>query len=1046
MLDAIVQFAIRFRVAVLAVAALVLVAGVVAVRALPIDAVPDVTNVQVQVLTDSPGLSAEEMEQYITRPVEMGLNGMPGLQEIRSITREGISTVTVIFRDDMSVWFVRQLVMERLRSIEAEIPPQFGRPEMAPVSTGLGEIYQFVVRSDRHTPMELRTMLDWEIAPRLRGVPGVIEINAFGGAKRQYQVVVSPDRLAAHRLTLGQVLQALERNNVNVGGGYVERGEEQFVIRGEGQYRSIDDIGRVVVSVDNVGTPIQVRHLGEVRVGAALPQGVVTQDARGEVVCGLVLMLAGENSRTVVKAVHARIDEIQRDLPPGARIVTVYDRAQFIDRTLKTVATNLIEGALLVSLVLLILLGSARGSALVTLGIPFAMSLAVFGMLYFGITGNLMSLGAIDFGFLVDGPIVMLEAAVARLALRDVTAENHHALVAGAVRGVTRPVVFSVAIILLVYLPLLSLRGVEGKMFQPMAATMALALGGSLVFALLVFPAGAVTFLKPPREPGHHGVLARLERPYRRAVEWALRQRASLVLAALALLIAVVPIGAGLGADFVPRIDEGDIYVAIRRIPSIGITEARRLDLEAERVLKRFPEVITTLATTGRAEVALDPVGMDNTDILAHLRPHGEWTTAHDLDSLGEAMKTAIEREVPSTFVSISQPIEDRTNDMISGSRADVVAYLGGDDLYTMTDIATRIGQILRGIPGAGDVRVERALGLPMLQVRVDRDRLARYGIAADDALAAVEASRLGRPVGVVFEGPRRFDLRVFLPPAERRAVSFGRLLVGSRDGQLVPLSQVATITEEDGIAQIGREGMRRRMRVEVNLRGRDLVSFVAEARAAVEREVRLPERYTLDWGGQFENFNRARDRLAVVVPVALAIILGMLYLAFGNLRYALAVFTGVPFALIGGIVALSLRGMSFSIPAAVGFIALCGIAVLNGVVMASEIRRRITAGAPMDEAIIRGATAVLQPLLLTATVAALGFAPMAVSTSAGSEVQRPLATVVIGGLTSSTLLGVFLLPCLLRMFRVGPIDLPPVEPSRDDEGFADEDAAPGPV
>ncbi|MFO0606129.1 MAG: CusA/CzcA family heavy metal efflux RND transporter [Polyangiales bacterium] len=1019
MLDRVVDFAVRWRKVVLGHALAVLVLGVFAARMLPIDAVPDVTNVQVQVLTNAQGLSAEEMEQFVTRPVETGLNGVPHLAEIRSITREGVSTVTVVFDESVDVWFARQLVMERLREIEADIPPQFGRPEMAPVSTGLGEIYQFVVKGDGRTPMELRTLLDWEVSPRLRSVPGVIEVNAFGGAKKQYQVVLDPARLAAHRVTLAQVFQSLERNNVNVGGGYVERGAEQFVIRGEGQLRSEDDIARTVVAVGPNGTPVQVRHLGEVRTGAALPLGVVTQDGRGEVVAGIVYMLAGENSRTVVHAVHAKIDEIQRDLPRGVRIETVYDRAQFINRTLRTVAVNLLEGALLVAVVLLVFLGSARGAALVTAGIPFAMSLAIFGMLALGITGNLMSLGAIDFGFLVDGPIVMLEAAIARLALEGVTKENAARSVADAIRSVARPVVFSVAIVLLVYLPLLALQGVEGKMFRPMAITMALALGGSLLFALLVFPAGAVTFLKPPKEPGHHGLLAKLEAPYGRAVAWAVRKRGSLLLGACALLAAVAPVAAGLGADFVPRIDEGDIYVSIRRMPSVGITEARRLDLECERVLGRFPEVLTTLATTGRAEVALDPVGMDNTDILAHLRPRAEWTTAHDLDALGEAMKQAIEREVPSSFVSISQPIEDRTNEMISGSRADVVAYLGGDDLVTMTDISSRIAQLLRRIPGAGDVRLERALGLPMLNVRVDRDRLARHGIAAEDALAAVEATRIGRPAGFVFEGARRFDLRVFLPPTDRRAETLGRLPIGTHQGELIPLSQVADITEADGAAQIGREALRRRMRVEVNLRGRDLVSFVDEARAVVGREVRLPEGYTLDWAGQFENLRRAKERLAVVVPLALAIILGMLFFTFGNLRYALAVFTGVPFALLGGVVALKARGMSFSLPAAVGFIALCGIAVLNGVVMASEIRERLKKGASQEEAIAAGAVTVLRPLLLTATVAALGFAPMAVSTSAGSEVQQPLATVVIGGLASSTLLGVFLLPALLRMFNV---------------------------
>jgi heavy metal efflux system protein len=1021
MLDAIVQAAIRLRIGVLWATAALLVAGVFVARGLPIDAVPDVTNVQVQVLTDSPGLSAEEVERYVTMPVETGLNGLPHLAEIRSVTRAGISAVTIVFDDDVDVWFARQLVSERLRSIEADVPPQFGRPELAPVSTGLGEIYQFVLRSNRHSAMELRTMLEWDLAPRLRGVPGVIEVNALGGARKQYEVALDPRRMAAHRVTIGRVLDVLARNNANVGGGWIERGAEQFTIRGEAQLQGVQDLAAVVVSTDADGTPVQLRHLGEARVGAALPQGVVTQDGRAEVVSCIVLMLLGQNSRTVVQGVHAQVEALRRTLPEGVRIDEVYDRAQFIDRTLSTVGHNLMEGALLVSLALLVLLGSLRGSLLVTLGIPFAMLLAVFGMRVLGVTGNLMSLGAIDFGFLVDGPIVMLEAALARLAMHDIHQQNYRDAVAASVRQVARPVVFSVLIILLVYLPLLALEGTEGKMFRPMATTMALALGGSVVFALVVFPAGAVTFLRPPKRPGQHGLLHRLEAPYARAVAWAVRQRSALFLAAVAALALTAPVAAGLGADFVPRIDEGDIVVAIRRIPSIGITEARRLDLAAERVLARFPEVVTSLGMTGRAEVATDPVGMDNTDILVHLRPRREWTSAPDLDSLGELMKAAIEREVPSTFVSISQPIEDRTNELISGSRADVAIHLFGEDLAVLTDLGNRIGQLMRRTPGAGDVRVERALGFPMMQVRVDRQRLARHGVAADDVLAAVEATRQGRRVGVMFEGRRRYDLRVLMPPVGTGSESIESLPVGDADGVLVPLSQVADVTEEDGPAQISREAMERRLRVEVNIRGRDLVGFVDDARARVEREVRLPPGYRVEWSGQFENFARARDRLALVVPLSLALIVGMLFLMFGDARYALAVFSGVPFALLGGVVALRLRGMSFSLPAAIGFIALAGIAVLNGVVMASEIRRRVNEGAAPERALVDGAVTVLQPLLLTATVAALGFAPMALSTSAGSEVQRPLATVVIGGLGSSTLLGIFLLPALLRAIAVRP-------------------------
>lgn len=1011
MLESLVEFAIKRRVVVLTVSAFVIIGALALVPKLPIDAVPDVTNVQVVVLTEAAGLSAEEMERFVTYPVEMGLNGLPELEEMRSVTRAGLSAVTVVFKEKMDLWFARQMVSERLREIEAEIPRTFGRPQLAPVSTGLGEIYQFVLESDRHSPMDLRGLLQWELTPKLRSVPGVIEVNAMGGAAKEYQVVLDPAKLAAYRLTLGQVLEALERNNANVGGGWIERGSEQLVIRGEGQLRTLSDIDHVVVAVDRDGTPIQIRTLGRAQIGAALPHGVVTRDGKGEAVTGTVLMLVGQNSRDVVNRVKEKIEALRAELPEGVRIDTVYDRASFIDRTLQTVGKNLLEGLLLVGLVILVFLRSWRISLLVTLGIPVAMLIALLGMLYFDVTGSLMSLGAIDFGLLVDGPIVMAEAVMARLAVEQVTAENRVAVISDSLRQVTRPVVFSVLIILLVYVPLLTLEGTEGKMFRPMAMTMALALFGSVVFSLFTFPAGAAMFLRDVKHG--HGFLAKLDAPYERLVRWALKKRYLLVAAASALLVLTVPVGGSLGADFVPRIDEGDIVVAIRRIPSIGLSEARSLDLAVQKVLKRFPEVETSLGMTGRAEVAVDPVGMDNTDILVKLRPKEEWKTAPDLDSLGEAMKSAIESEVPSTFVSISQPIEDRTNEMISGSRADVAVQLFGPDLMRLTEIGRKLGRTLRETPGAGDVRVERALGLPMLQIRADRARLARYGIPADDVLAAVASTRQGREVGIVFEGQRRYDLKVLTPPAGQHAESFGRLPIGSRDGQLIPLAQLASIQEEDGPAQISRENMERRLRIDVNIRGRDLLSFVDDAKRRVGENVPLPSGYSVQWGGQFENFERASARLAIVLPIALAIIFMMLLVTFGNARYALAVFSGVPFALIGGVVALKLRGMPFSIPAAVGFIALCGIAVLNGVVMASEIRRRSLD----DDGLALGAVAVLRPMLLTATVASIGFLPMAISSSAGSEVQRPLATAVIGGMASSTALGLVLLPALLRIF-----------------------------
>ncbi len=1018
MLDSIIAFAVRFRFVVLVSTLLTTIIGVGVLRHLPIDAVPDVTNVQVQVLTDTPGLSAEEVERFVTFPVETGLNGLPHLRELRSVTRQGLSAVTVVFEDDVDVWFARQLVSERLREIEADVPASFGRPQLAPVSTGLGEIYQFVLRSDRHSSMELRTMLTWDLGPELRRVPGVIEVNSFGGAAKEYQVIIEPHALSEYRITLPQVLDALAVNNANVGGGYVERGAEQVVIRGEGQLRTIDDIADVVVATDADGTPIQIRRLGEVRIGATLAQGVVTRDGEGEAVTGIIMMLLGQNSRDVVLRVQDKIDELRRGLPAGVHLDTVYNRASFINRTLDTVMFNLVKGALLVVFVILIFLGSWRASLIVALGIPVSMLIAVMGMIKLGVTGNLMSLGAIDFGLLVDGPIVMAEAIIARFAMMDGKEGRAAGInsVQEAIQSVARPVVFSVGIILLVYLPLLALEGTEGKMFRPMAQTMALALGGSLIFALVMFPALASIFLKPGKG-GHGKIWPRIEARYKKMVRGAIRWRKALLVAAFSAFAFTIPLAMGLGADFVPRIDEGDFVIAIRRIPSIGLAEARRLDLEVERVLKGFPEVITALAMTGRAEVAMDPVGLDNTDMLVTLRPKSEWRTAHTADGLAERMKTEIERRVPSTFVSVSQPIEDRTNELIAGSRADVAILLFGDDLARMSDVARNIARVVRSVQGTGDLRVERALGLPTLQVRPDRGRLARYGVGTDSVLAAVEAARIGSRVGLVFEGQRRFDLRVMLPPANTAREAFENLPIGIHTGEMVPLSHFATITEEESPVQISRQDLRRRLRVEINIRGRDLVSYVNDAQARVAAEVTLPPGYHLQWGGTFQNLARAADRLMVVVPLALAIIFAMLFFMFAEVRLALAVFSGVPFALIGGVAALASRGMPFSIPAAVGFIALCGIAVLNGVVMASEARKQLAKTRDVEDALVESAAHVFRALILTSMVAAFGFLPMAFATSAGSEVQQPLATVVIGGVLSSTLLGLFLLPGLLRMF-----------------------------
>ena len=1029
LLERLVAFSVRRRGVVLVLAFCVAVLGGMALRRLSIDAVPDVTNVQVSIITSAPGLSPAEVEQYLTHPIEMAMNGLPGVTEIRSVSRTAVSAVTVIFDDDRDVWFCRQLVNERLKNAEADINPMYGRPELAPVSTGLGEIYEFYLESTdgKHSPMELRTLLDWEVARRLRSVPGVIEVNAMGGEAKEYQVVIEPKRLAEYRLTLGKIYNVLRSSSANIGGGYIEKNRESYVIRGEAQYRDLRDIGNTVVTTDTNGTPVLLRQLGTVKLGPALRFGIVTKHGKGEIVAGTVMMLIGQNSRQVVHNVKSKLIEIGRDLPSGVRISTYYDRAEFIDRMLKTVFVNLSEGAALVVLVLFLTLGTLRGSVIAALAIPLSMGVAVIGMVRLGVVGNLMSLGAIDFGLLVDGSIVMLEAAIVTLAALPKHARDQvPTAIAKSMGQSARAVTFAVAIILLVYLPLMALEGVEGRMFKPMALTVALALFGALLFTLTVFPALASIVLRPGggghgatgHEDAHGhggGIWGRLQRIYQQHLEGVLAHPKRVLLASALLFGATGLASWGLGAEFVPRLDEGELALDIKRLPSISISEAQRLGTQVEEVLARFPEVKSIVTRTGRAEVATDPVGPDETEVMVKLADKQHWTSAHDLDGLGEKIKEAVEKEVPATFVSVSQPIEDRVNQLLSGSRADVVVKVFGNDLSTSKALADRIGAILRTVPGTGDLRVQRVLGLPLLNVKVDRKRVSRYAIPADEILDTVQASRVGLVAGQVFEGPRRFPLKLLLPPAQLTPESFGEVLVGSEDGHLVPLAQVAEIQESEGPAVINREALERRVMVEANIRGRDLVSYVGEARARVEAEVSIPHGYHLEWGGQFENFTRAKNRLLLVVPIALVIIFGMLFLMFGELGYAAAVFACVPLGIVGGIFALRLRGLPFSIPAAVGFIALCGVAVLNGVVMASDLRRRLAQGESLGHALRTATTSSLRPILTTALVAAIGFLPMAISTRAGAEVQRPLATVVIGGILSSTLLMLMILPILLR-------------------------------
>jgi cobalt-zinc-cadmium resistance protein CzcA len=1017
MLQSLVAAGIRARGAVMAALFLLLAVGVWAAKTLPIDALPDVSPVQVSVLTSATGLSPVEVERTVTTPIENALNGVPGATEQRSVSRGGLSAVTVIFRDSTDVWFARQLVLERLRGVE--LPASAGAPELGPVSSGLGEIFQFVVRSKQHSAMQLRTMLDWDIVPKLRNVPGVVEVNTMGGELKQFQVVLDRARAKAHGLSINDVVSALRAANVNAGGGYIDRREESFTVRGQGMLTSAEEIGGVMIRTSAQNTPVLVRHVADVVVGPALRQGVITRNGEAEAVTGIVMMLLGQNSRDVVKAVGERAAQIQKTLPAGVKLDVIYDRSDFVGRTLSTVLKNLAEGIGIVTLVLIVFLGSWRGALAVVLGIPVAMTIALIGMHVFKVTGDLMSLGAIDFGFLVDGPIVILEAVIAATAGRRLVGAARAGAYSEIAGTVARPVAFAVAIIMLVYVPLLALEGVEGKMFRPMAVTMACALFGALVYAILFFPAVLVVLVPPAKGHGP-GWLEFLAHAYERALPAIVRLRFVWLAAACGVFGLAAWVFSRQGAEFVPRIFEGDAVVTIRRAPSISLDAALKLDLAAEKVLHTFPEVITSLGQTGRAEVATDPVGNDNTDILVRLKPLEEWTSATDFDALSEQFKNRIESQVPGTFVSVSQPIEDRTNELISGSRADVQIQIFGTDLHHLAELAGKVAAEVRKVQGTGDVRVERVLGAPTITASVDRGRLARYGVRVEDAFAAISASREGVAVGPIYEEERRFEIRVLAPPSSPTADGIGDLFVETQRGEDIPLREVVDLSESEGPTAIRRENRSRAIRVDVNLRGRDLVSWVNEAQHVVNTAVPLPTGYRAEWGGQFENFARAQARLAIVMPIVVLLIFGMLLGMFQNVRLAVAVFALVPLSLAGGMLGLSLRGMPFSLPAAVGFIALGGIAVLNGVVMASEVRRRLDQLEPLDVAITGGCAQVLRAVLTTAVVAALGFLPMATATSAGAEVQQPLATAVVIGMLISTLLTLLVLPGVLRVTLKG--------------------------
>ena len=1022
-----IALSIRYRVLVLLVAGLLLAAGLYDARRLPIDAVPDVTPNQVMVMTRAPGLAPLDIERLVTAPIERVMSGLPRLKRIRSVSKYGLSVVYVQFADDYDLNLARDQVFQRLGEARERIPRGFGTPEMGPITTGLGEIYQFQVRGPGRSLMDLRAILDWDVAPKLRLVPGVVEVNVNGGELKTYEVRVRADQLIRYRIGIDQLLRALEANNGARGGAALERNGEQQLIRGEALIETVADIAGIVLAASETGTPVTVGDVAEVMVAPQVRLGAVTRDGRGEIVIGTVMMLIGENAGRVVERVKATLDRLAPSLPAGVTIDAFYDRTELVQRTIATVVRNLTEGAALVVAVLLLTLGNLRGGLLVASVIPLAMVAALAFLYHAGLSGNLMSLGAIDFGLIVDGAVVIVENIMTRRGRpAGAAGAAGPAGIAAAAHEVARPVVFGVLIIIVVYLPVLALEGVAGRMFRPMAFTVIFALCAALVLAVTLMPALASLLLDrslPRRDPW---LVRLLRRAYRPALGGAMAAPALTLGAALVLLAVSGLIAARMGAEFIPRLDEGSLTVTSLRLPGVALPTSVANTTLIERVLKHFPEVVTAVSVTGSAEIPVDPMGLEETDTLVTLKPRAEWRTAHDHDGLIAKIDAALAENVPGTAFSYLQPIAMRMQDLLVGVHSDVAVSIYGDDLEVLKRTAAEVERALGRVPGAADVRTEQIAGLPSLRIKVDRAAIARHGINAEQVLELVETMG-GRVVGEVIDGPRRYALQVRLHPDDRADVARIRaLLLRDPRGRLVPLGQLADITLEAGAAEITHERLQRRIAVEVNVRGRDLTGFVADAQRAVAQSVRLPAGSSIEWGGQLENLLEATARLAIVVPVALCLIFALLFTAFNAFGLALLVFVNVPIATSGGVLALWLSGQNFSISAAIGFIALFGVAVLNGVVLVSSIEARRRAGAELATAVREGALARMRPVLITALVASLGFLPMALSAGAGAEVQRPLATVVIGGLISSTLLTLLVLPAVYGWFlRLGGTGAP---------------------
>lgn len=1055
MLERILKFSIQQRWLVLLASLGIAALGAYNYNLLPIDAVPDITNVQVQINTEAPGYSPLEAEQRITFPVETAMAGLPNLDYTRSLSRYGLSQVTVVFKDGTDIYWARQLISERIQEAKSKLPPGV-EVAMGPISTGLGEIYMFTVENSeraqgaqmrKYSPTELRTIQDWIIKPQLRNVPGVVEVNTIGGYAKQYHVTPHPDKLLAYGLSLHDVMEALARNNANVGAGYIERNGEQYLIRTPGQVGTLEDIRQIVVT-RREGQPIYIRDVADVLLGSELRTGAATENGE-EVVLGTVFMLMGENSRAVSERVHERMAEINRTLPEGVVAKTVYNRTDLVNAAINTVKKNLLEGALLVIAILFALLGNFRAALITAVVIPLSMLFTITGMVGSKISGNLMSLGALDFGLIVDGAVITVENCIRRLAEeqkhrgRLLTRAERFDVVFDAAREVVRPAFFGVFIIMVVYLPILTLTGVEGKMFHPMAWTVIIALLGALIFAMTFMPAAVALFMTGKVSEKENIVMRAAKAFYRPLLRFCLNFRAAVAIGAIALVVLSGVVASRMGSEFIPSLDEGDLALHALRIPGTSLSQAIEMQHSLEQRIKEFPEVKHVFAKIGTAEVATDPMPPSVADGFVILKPRAEWQDPKKPKAeLVKEMEEAVAK-LPGNNYEFTQPIQMRFNELISGVRSDVAVKLFGDDMTVLQETGEEIEKVLNSIPGAADVKLEQTTGLPLMTIQLKRDVMARYGLNVSDVQDVVEIALGGKSAGEVFEGDRRFDLIVRLPenlrtdieaikripiplPSDGESTALLTPVAYVKDagpsaanGQsYIPLDTVATINIAPGPNQVNRENGKRRVVVTANVRGRDLGSFVQEAQQKIQEQVKIPAGYWTAWGGTFEQLISAAKRLQIVVPIALLLIFLLLFTTFGTVKDAILVFTGVPLALTGGVAALWLRDIPLSISAGVGFIALSGVAVLNGVVMISFINKLRAEGKSLDDSITEGSLTRLRPVLMTALVASLGFVPMALATGTGAEVQRPLATVVIGGILSSTALTLLVLPGLYRMFH----------------------------